>query len=110
MRYECDAANVSKAHALVVRDLRQMQATEVSPAELLQAKALLLRQIPLAEASESRVAKGLLQRAEMGLPLNEPVRAAEVYVSVSADQVRAAFAKWVRPEEFVQVVRGPEPQ
>ena len=50
VRYECDSANVSKAHALVVRDLRQMQVTDVSPAELRQAKALLLRQIPLAEA------------------------------------------------------------
>ncbi len=110
VKYECEPANVSKARVLVARDLREMQTTEVSPAELRQAKALLLRQIPLAEASESRVANGLLQRAEMGLPLDEPVRAARIYNATTADQIRAAFAKWIRPEDFVQVVRGPAPQ
>jgi hypothetical protein len=29
---------------------------------------------------------------------------------MTAAEVRAAFAKWVRPETFVQVVRGPAPQ
>jgi zinc protease len=110
VRYECDPVNVSKARALVERDLRQMQSTAVSPAELQQAKALLLRQIPLADASESRVATGLLQRAEIGLPLDEPIRAARIYDSVTAEQVRSAFAQWIRPTDFVQVVRGPEPQ
>jgi len=110
VNYECDAANASKARALVESDLRQMQTTDVDPAELQQAKALLLRQILLDEASESSVAAGLLERAEMGLPLDEPVRAAEIYVSVSADQLREAFAKWVRPDDFVQVVRGPAPR
>jgi zinc protease len=108
--YECEPVNVSKARALVERDLQQMQSTEVSPAELQQAKALLLRQIPLADASESRVASGLLQRAVIGLPLDEPIRAARIYDSVTAEQVRAAFAKWIKPTDFVQVVRGPEPQ
>ena len=56
VKYECNSENVSKAHALVERDLKQMQTTDVSPAELQQAKALLLRQIPLAEGSESHVA------------------------------------------------------
>src|SRR5208282_4495841 len=74
VNYECDAANASKARALVESDLRQMQTTDVDPAELQQAKALLLRQILLDEASESSVAAGLLERAEMGLPLDEPVR------------------------------------
>jgi zinc protease len=110
VKYECEPANVSKARVLVERDLEEMQTTDVSPAELQQAKALLLRQIPLAEASESRVATGLLQRAVMGLPLDEPVRAARIYDSVTPEQIRAAFAKWIRPQDFVQVVRGPEPR
>jgi zinc protease len=110
VKYECAPDNVSKARALVERDLKQMQAENVGPAELQLAKALLLRQIPLAEGSESRVARGLLQRAVMGLPLDEPVRAARIYDSVTAEQVRNAFVKWIRPEDFVQVVRGPAPQ
>jgi zinc protease len=45
INYGCDPANVSKAAALVKRDLVQMQSENVSPSELLQAQSLLLRQI-----------------------------------------------------------------
>jgi zinc protease len=108
--YASDPQNVSKAAALVVRDLTAMQTGNVSPAELQQAKALLLRQIPLAESSEDAIATGMLNRAQLDLPLDEPHRAAQRYFNLSADQVRAAFAKWIRPSDFVRVVRGPTPQ
>jgi len=29
---------------------------------------------------------------------------------ITRDELKAAFAKWIRPEDFVQVVRGPDPQ
>ena len=105
--YACDPENVSKARQLVERDLRSMQTEAVTPTELRQAKALLLRQIPLAESSEQSVARGLLGRAQISLPLDEPTRAAKEYASMTADQVRAAFAKEIRPDGFVQIVRGP---
>ena len=108
--YGCDPNNVSKAKDLIVRDLITMQKENVTPAELQQAKALLLRQIPLGESSEDSVAGGLLARAQIGLPLDEPIRGAQLYFSMTADQVRAAFAKWIRPDEFVQIVRGPAPK
>jgi zinc protease len=108
--YGSDPSNTQKASALVVRDLREMQTANVTPAELQQAKALLLRQIPLAEASEQSVAAGFLARAVIGLPLDEPVRAARRYDAMSAAQVREAFAKWIRPQDFVEVVRGPQPK
>jgi zinc protease len=108
--YGCDPKNVSKARELIQRDLIAMQRENVTDAELQQAKALLLRQIPLSESSEGSVARGLLGRAEIGLPLDEPVRGAQIYYSMSADQVKAAFAKWIRPDGFVQIVRGPAPQ
>jgi len=94
----------------VQRDLNQMRTQNVTDGELHQAKALLLRQIPLSESSEEAVAHGFLGRAEIGLPLDEPIRAAKKYYELSADQVRAAFFKLIRPEDFVQVVRGPAPQ
>ena len=108
--YACDPKNVSKARELIQRDLVAMQKENVTEAELQQAKALLLRQIPLAESSESGVARGLLARARIGLPLDEPVRGAQIYFSMTADKVKAAFEKWIRPEDFVQIVRGPAPQ
>ena len=108
--YGCDPENVSKARALIQRDLNQMRTENVTPGELQQAKALLLRQIPLGESSEEAVAGGLLGRALIGLPLDEPVRAAKRYFALSAEDVKAAFQKYVEPADFVQVVRGPAPK
>jgi len=87
-----------------------VQTAAPSPGEMQQAVAMLLREIPLQQSSESGIADGLLARAIVGLPLDEPVRAAERYKSISAEQVRAAFAKWIRPADFVQVVQGPAPK
>ncbi len=108
--YGCDPENVSKARLLIEQDVNAMRTTNVTPAELQQAKALLLRQITLNESSEDAVAGGFVARALVGLPLDEPARAAQRYYSLSADQVRAAFEKWIRPSAFVQVVRGPAPK
>jgi len=108
--YGCNPENVSKARALAVRDLERMRTEDVSASELQQAKALLLRQIPLSESSEDEVAEGLLRRAEIGLPLDEPIRAAKRYYALDAAEVKAAFFRHVRPEDFAQVVRGPAPQ
>jgi zinc protease len=108
--YGCDPQNVSKARALIQRDLAQMRDTPVTDGELHQAKALLLRQLPLSEASQSAVAGGFLARAQIGLPLDEPSRAAQKYVQLNAADVQAAFARKIRLDDFVQVVRGPTPQ
>ncbi len=108
--YGCDPQNVSRARAMVEGELKAMQKYNVTSAELQQAKALLLRQIPLAESSEDAVAGGLISRSRVGLPLDEPNHAAERYFTMSADEVRAAFAKHIDPASLVQVVRGPTPQ
>lgn len=108
--YACDPKNASKAHALIARDLLDMETNPVTPDELQQAKALLLRQLPLRESSEEAVAGGLLARARIGLPLDEPTRAARRYFDLTAEQVRAAFKTWVQPNGFVEVVRGPAAQ
>ena len=104
-----DPPNVPKARDLIVRDLRAMQMENVSPAELHQAKALLLRQMALQQSSEEAIAGLLLARAQIGLPLDESRRMGQRYYDITADEVRAAFAKWIRPQDFVQVVRGPQP-
>ncbi len=108
--YGCDPDKVSKARALVQRDLDQMRTQDVTPDELHLAKAMLLRSIPLGESSEEGVAQGLLHRAVIGLPLDEPIVAAKKYFELNADQIKAAFARHLRLDDFVQVVRGPAPQ
>jgi zinc protease len=108
--YGADPVNVPKARALIDQDLKAMQTTAPSAGEIEQARAMLIRQIPLSESSESQIAGGLLARSLMGLPLDEPVRAAQRYEKISGDEVRAAFAKWIRPGDLVEVIQGPAPK
>ena len=84
-----------------------MQDTAVPAVELNRAKALLLREIPLSESSADSIAGWLLYCSEHDLPLDESIRAAHRYLSLSPEQVREAFKKWVRPGGLVQVTQGP---
>ena len=108
--YACDPPNVSKARALVERNLRLMQTTPVTASELQQAKILLLRSIPLSESSIHGIAGGLLDRSLRDLPLDEPIHAAKRLLNLTAADVQAAFAKWVKVEDLAQVVLGPAPK
>jgi zinc protease len=108
--YGCEPANVAKARAIVERNLREMQTTPVTAAELRQAKALLLREIPLSESSVDDIAQKLIDRATHDLPLDESIRAARRYLNLTAEEVRAAYAAWLRLGDLVQVVEGPPPQ
>jgi zinc protease len=108
--YGCDPPNVSKARAIVERDLKAMQVTLVPAEALLQAKVLLLQQIPLSEASFSSIAGGLLARVTNELPLDEPTLAARRYAKLTAEEVQAAFTRWIRPNDLVQITQGPNPQ
>ena len=109
VEYACDPPNVSKARAIVVSNLKAMQQHDVTERELRQAKVLLLREIPLSEASIESIAGGWLGRTLLNLPLDEPLRAAHKYVQLNASDVRAAFSKWIRPDDLVQVTQGPTP-
>jgi zinc protease len=108
--YACAPANVSRARAIIERDLRAMQTEPVNRRELLQAKALALKAIPLSQASVDAVASGLLERSGLDLPLDEPRRAAQRYATLTAREVRAAFARWLRVKDLAQVTQGPAPQ
>ena len=110
VNYGCDPPNVLKARAIIERDLKQMQTNNVTAHELEQAKAMLMREIPLSEASLSSIAGGLLSRSVSELPLDEPTIAAKKYLQLNANDVRRAFAKWIRPVDFVQVTEGPNPK
>jgi len=76
---------------------------------LLQSKRLLLGRIPLAEDSVSEIARGMLTRRDLDLPLDEPWRAAARYIALTPAEVQAAFRKWMRPGDLVRVSQGPPP-
>ncbi len=108
--YACDPPNAPKARALVERNLREMQTTPVTQAELQRAKTLLVKQVSLEEASMDNIAGTLLSRSLEDLPLDESVREASQLLEITAEQVRDAFAKWIRPADFVQITVGPNPE
>ena len=108
--YGCDPENVSKARALIERDLEEMRSHPVPDDELLRAKVLLLRQIPISESSVQSIAQGLIFRTTQRLPLDEPTVAAHRYIELTAAQVEKAFATWIRPDGLVQVTEGPTPK
>jgi zinc protease len=110
IQYASDPENVSKAASLVVRDIKAMQTTPVPEEELARSKMLILRQIPLGEDSIADIARGLLGRSDLDLPLDEPWRAAQHYIDLTPADVQAAFAKWMRPGDLVRVTQGPPPQ
>jgi zinc protease len=106
--FGCDPRNVSKARAIVERDLKEMQTGALSEEALQQAKVLLLQQIPLSESSVHSIAESLISRVTNGLRLDEPTVEASKYLRLTAQEVQAAFAKWIRPHDFVQVTEGPK--
>jgi zinc protease len=108
--YGCDPENVSKARATVEKDLKGLQESQVPADVLRQAKVLLLQQIPLSQSSVSAIARGFLARTDNDLPLDEPTQAANRYAAMTAQQVQAAFAKWIRPGDLVQITEGPNPK
>ena len=109
-RYGSDPDKVDEAERLIRRALVQMTRSPISDTELHRAQAGLIRQIPLGEASADAIGYGLLSRVELDQPLDEPYRAAETYKSLDAKAIQAAVKKWIRPDDLVRVVQGPEPE
>jgi zinc protease len=108
--FGADPDKVNAASALVVQDLKQMQTTPVSATELDRAKGILLRRIPLGESSFGGIGGQLLELAIEGKPLDATTIAARHYLELTAPQVQQAFAKHVRPDDFVLAVKGPAPK
>ena len=109
IEYASDPQNVVKAAALVARELTAMQQSAVGADELTRGKAYLVRQLPLSEAGITEIAQGMLGRSDLGLPLDEPTRAAQRFIALDAAAVQAAFRKWLRPQQLVRVSEGPPP-
>jgi zinc protease len=107
--FASDPQNVTKAAAMAVKDVRGLQEQPPGAEELLRTKALMLRQIPLSEASINEIARGIISRDDLDLPLDEPTIAARRYIALTPQDVQNAFRKWIRPTDFVRVSQGPTP-
>jgi zinc protease len=107
VQYACDPPNVAKVHASVAREIEDMRKTPATAEEIQRAKAMLLRQIPLSEASTGAISGGLIARWDLDLPLDEPTRAARRYIDLGPADITSAFEKRLRPADLVQVTQGP---
>ena len=105
--FGADPGKVAIAASLAVRDIKQMQTAPVSETELTRAKAQTLRRLPMQRASVSALAHLYLRLVDLGLPLDAPQRAARIYYDTTAAQLQAAFSRWLRPDAFARVVKGP---
>lgn len=105
--FGADADNVDRARLLVLRDLRDVQEVPVSDAELMRAKAQMLRRLPMQRASVGAIAALYLRLADLGLPLDSQQIAAKRYLETTAPQIQQAFAAWLHPSDLAQVVEGP---
>ena len=109
VEYASDPENVGKAADMVAREITSMQESPAGADELTRVKACLLRQLPLTEAGVEQIARGLLARSDLGLPLDEPTVAAKRYIALDATELQSAFRKWLRPKDLVRVSEGPTP-
>ena len=50
---------------------------------------------------------GLIARWDWDLPLDEPTLAARRYIDLDASAITAAFEKWLRPADLVEVTQEP---
>lgn len=105
--FGADPDKVASARAMVLQNLKRIQANPVSDKDLNRAKGILLRQIPLSESSFTGIAGQLLSNAEWGLPLDENTQAGLHYLSLTAADVQQAYAKHIRVDDFVTAVKGP---
>jgi zinc protease len=102
-----DLPNVSKARALLVHDIKDMQDHPVSDIELTRAKAQMLRRLPMQRASLDSLAELFLRLEELGLPLDTPQQGAAKIFSATAGQIQDMFKTYLRPDDLAQVVKGP---
>jgi zinc protease len=110
VNYASDPDKVKRAGAIAAEDLHRMQTAPVGASELARAKAILLREMPLAESSINEIARAFAERRDLNLPLDEPVVAAQHYIALTPTDVQAAFKKWMRPTDLVRASQGPVPE
>jgi len=108
--YGASPQNVEAANRLITADLRGLASAPLPAERLRRAKALLLGEVPLRQQSYDGVASQLETFDLLDLPPDQNLIDARRELDATPERIRAAFAKWVRPDGFVRVVEGPDPR
>jgi zinc protease len=110
LEYGCDPRNILPAQSEIAATLLRLTREPIDAERLLRAKALLMGEVPIREASYDGVTEQLLDYAALDLPLNQSVIDAQAELTATPESVREAVEKYVRPSDFVRVVTGPGPR
>lgn len=109
VQYGSDPDKVAPVDGLVRQNLLDMQNTPLKAEELNNARQYEIRSIPVSVASIDSIGRSLLSWAWHGEPLDQPMVAAKHFLSMTPEQVQAAFKKYLKPQNLMQVVQGPPP-
>jgi zinc protease len=109
VQYGSDPDKVAPVDALVRQNLIAMQTTPIKQDELDNARQNEIRSIPVGVSSIDSIARSLLDWAWHDEPLDQPMVAAKHYLALTPEQVQAAFKKYLKPGNLVQVMQGPPP-
>jgi zinc protease len=107
--FACDPVNVSRAEAIVRRDVLALTQAPPDDVELARAKLRVVNRLALGLANQDDFATHALDLSTARLPLDEDARAVDAIEHLTAQDVQAAFGRWIRAGDFVTVVSGPVP-
>lgn len=108
--FASDPDKIVPAQNLALTDLRHLLATPLTSTELVRGKTMVISDIPLRAESFDGLAGQLLGYANLDLPLDQATRDAKREFAASPASVRAALARWIRPNDFVRIITGPSPK
>jgi zinc protease len=109
VQYGSDPGKVAPVDGLIRENLDAMREKVVTPSELTNARQYEIRSIPVQVSSVNGIARSLLSWSWHGEPLDQPMVAAKYYLNLTAEEVQAAFRKYLKPQNMTQVVQGPAP-
>lgn len=110
MGYASDPDKIVPSQHLAIADLVALRNGSVAQQRIERSKAMLMADVPLREQSFDGVAGELLRYAGLGLPLDQAQIDARRELAVTPATMRAALRKYVDPDAFVRVVKGPGPK
>lgn len=105
--FACAPSNLSRIETIINQDIARMQQQPVGDFELSLTKASIVRRQLVSEASTGSIGNELLGYSVSGLPLDQANVDAHHLLETNADQVRSAFATYIKPRNFVRIIEGP---
>jgi zinc protease len=105
--FQTDPKNVKAAQAVAVADIKRLQTTLVSVADLQRAKALLLAERVLPLDSYDGIARDILDDARSGITRDDDAAFWEALLQTTPQQIRSAMRRWVHADGFSRVIVAP---